>query len=128
MRRLGPEGPNRAAGHKVALKVERVVDWSLHRKKALPRSARSSLTSRKLSLTEIETDRMPDNAGRELVASIRDRLHAPALLRTIPPRPPCRDSGPHRLPHTASATPTVRLCPSTYIGQELAILSPALAQ
>src|SRR5215207_1234308 len=33
--RLGPEGPKSAAGDEVALKVERVVDRSMHREKAL---------------------------------------------------------------------------------------------
>jgi hypothetical protein len=35
LHRLGPEGPKRAAGDEVALKVERVVDRSMHREKAL---------------------------------------------------------------------------------------------
>jgi hypothetical protein len=35
LHRLDPEGPKRAAGDEVALKVERVVDWSVHREKAL---------------------------------------------------------------------------------------------
>jgi hypothetical protein len=35
MRRRGPEGPKRAAGNEVALNIERVVDRSMHREKAL---------------------------------------------------------------------------------------------
>ncbi len=35
MRRLGPEGPKRAAGDEVALDIERVVDRSMHREKPL---------------------------------------------------------------------------------------------
>ena len=35
LRRLGPEDPKCAAGDEVALKVERVVDRSMHRQKAL---------------------------------------------------------------------------------------------
>jgi hypothetical protein len=35
LHRLGPESPKGAAGDEVALKVERVVNWSMHREKAL---------------------------------------------------------------------------------------------
>jgi len=38
--RLGPKGPERAAGDEVTLKVERFVNRSLHRKKPLSRSRR----------------------------------------------------------------------------------------
>ena len=32
-----------------------------------------------------------DDLGRELMASVGDGLHGPALPGTVPPRPPCRD-------------------------------------
>jgi hypothetical protein len=35
LHRLGPEGPERAAGDEVALQGERVVDWSMDREEAL---------------------------------------------------------------------------------------------
>ena len=59
---------------------------------------------------------VPDDLGWELMASVGDGLHRAALPRTVPPRPPCRDSAalpgtvPGRLPSrdkaVASTSPT----------------------